>query len=863
MGISWRNKAEVVQIEGKSYRADGILFSRVKCEQKEIKIFLADSLMIQQYGVYLYNRRGFRKLAEKEYCWDKDNNVLTFAIGNSLLDLYQGCFLDVAIVLTKGNKAYYLHYEQTPIEGGRIFGEQSVGVKTIGEKLELHTEEIKALWYFRRGTNNLRIWIEQKCKCVDDLQILIGDEFYEKCQLCFSAIDSVEDKLRIALRTDVEYKIDKIVLYDETTKDFIAVPNFKVETENSKVEFDIKQQLYRNYSGEINRYTLYFLDNQTKKAYGLLYFGEVSQEDDYNNINRLLLEEQAETVHLENGEEREVSVVWYLTQGQILRNMICARERVLYDFYSGHVSGMKFKEGVLSLKFSLENEGYEIQRVYAILRNALEPQEVDFTVHPIGRGKNLNYTAVLDVKKETLNQFYWDVRAVVQKGGNEYLIRLKNKEKWFHRRRYLQFLQYCFPDGNVVYPYKTKSGDIAMEYRMGTEYDNRKFVWEEYLAIVCYFLSKPFLKKRKIWLVYEKYCEMAQDNGYYFFKYCMENLPEKERQRIYYVIDKKSPDYQYVKPYDKQVIDFLSLKHRVYLLACQILVASDTKAHAYAWHSPRSVYRAALKRKKNAFLQHGVIMFKYCHRGLRKGSVNQSEMFIVSSDVEKQIVLDNFGYRDDQILVTGLARWDVLEDKSTKDERKVLLMPTWRKWLEEVQEDEFRNSEYYHRYMELLNDPKLAEMLEKQDIYLDFYMHPKFKEYIGTFSARSSRIRLIAFGEEPLNQLMMHCKMMITDYSSAVWDVFYQGKPVLFYLFDLEKYEQIEGTYIDMNTEAFGEVAHEKQGLIDLIEQYAIAGFQEKEEYAKRRGKLIKYIDADNSKRTYEMICEYLRKNRI
>lgn len=54
----------------------------------------------------------------------------------------------------------------------------------------------------------------------------------------------------------------------------------------------------------------------------------------------------------------------------------------------------------------------------------------------------------------------------------------------------------------------------------------------------------------------------------------------------------------------------------------------------------------------------------------------------------------------------------------------------------------------------------------------------------------SKRIRLIAFGEEPANELMMRCKMLVTDYSSVCWDVFYLDKPVVFFQFDREKYEE-------------------------------------------------------------------------
>ena len=369
-------------------------------------------------------------------------------------------------------------------------------------------------------------------------------------------------------------------------------------------------------------------------------------------------------------------------------------------------------------------------------------------------------------------------------------------------------------------------------------------------------MAYPWLKRKNIWLVYEKYCVMAQDNGFYFYKYCMEHLPEKEKKRIFYVIDKKEPDYQYVKQYGSQVLDFLSIKHMVYLMAARLLISSDTKAHAYAWHSPNSIYRNMLKRKENVFLQHGVISFKCCHKGLRKKSVNASNLFVVSSEEEKQIILDYFGYNEEQILVTGLARWDVLEDKSKGQPRQIILMPTWRTWLEEVSEEEFKASEYYQHYMALLNHPILINTLEKYNITLNFYIHPKFREYLGAFHADNPHIRIIPFGSEPLNELMMKCSMMITDYSSAVWDVFYQGKPVAFYLFDLELYNEVQGSYIDMNTETFGDVAYTPEELSEIVQKYASNGFKEDEKYKAMRQYRIAYIDDKNSERIYNEIAE-------
>ena len=186
-------------------------------------------------------------------------------------------------------------------------------------------------------------------------------------------------------------------------------------------------------------------------------------------------------------------------------------------------------------------------------------------------------------------------------------------------------------------------------------------------------------------------------------------------------------------------------------------------------------------------------------------------LFVVSSEFEQDIIHEYFEYDRDEIIITGLPRWDVLHDTSNMGQKEILLMPTWRGWLEDVSEDTFRESDYYRNYRELLNHAGLQELLETNGIRLNFYIHPKFRDYIGQFQSGCKWIRLIPFGEQPLNQLLMSCNMLVTDYSSVAWDVYYQGKPVVFFPFDLETYEAVQGSYMDIRKEAFGDVVYSRQ----------------------------------------------------
>lgn len=229
-------------------------------------------------------------------------------------------------------------------------------------------------------------------------------------------------------------------------------------------------------------------------------------------------------------------------------------------------------------------------------------------------------------------------------------------------------------------------------------------------------------------------------------------------------------------------------------------------------------------------------------------------LFVTSSEYEQDIIYNYFEYDREEIIVTGLPRWDVLHDTSAQDHKEILLMPTWRGWLEDVSEEEFRKSDYFINYESLLKNSDLHTFLEQFEITLNFYIHPKFRDYIGQFEAGSSRIHLIPFGEQPLNQLLMSCHMLITDYSSVAWDVYYQEKPVVFFPFDLDTYQKVQGSYMNIEKEAFGDVVHSLPELLNVIHRYAENGFKEDAVHAVRRDYLLPLRDDKNSERIYHKI---------
>ena len=465
-------------------------------------------------------------------------------------------------------------------------------------------------------------------------------------------------------------------------------------------------------------------------------------------------------------------------------------------------------------------------------------------------------TLLLPLKTVKLRGVYWDAVAQFTDGeGREYPLFLSMAYRY---RAYLSYLYRgtFFRNRNIFYPYNTGSHKLAFQYRRPNRYDTVRYHMKELAAILAYKLTAPFWKKQNIRLVFEKRCLMAQDNGFYFFKYCMDHDEEKRQgARIYYVMKKKAADLENLAPYQDHVIRYGSFRHLLAMQAARLLITTDTRYQVYPVRMRGSFLQRVLRGKDVVFLQHGVTALKMVDFYYGKGGSGGCSLFVTTCERESQIIKEHFGYGDREVACTGFARWDVLEDRS-EGSKEILIMPTWRSWLENSSMEDFFKSDYFRNYMALLNSTRFRRMLDNYDLTACFYLHSKFKQFIGGFQALSKRIRMVPFGAEPANELLMHSRLLVTDYSSVCWEMLYLGKPTVFFQFDRPDYLQVHGSYLDMGKELPGECAFTASDLVGLVEEYAARDFSMKEEYGRLQEEYFPLQDDQNSKR----ICDAIMK---
>ncbi|MFQ7975868.1 MAG: CDP-glycerol glycerophosphotransferase family protein [Enterococcus gallinarum] len=267
----------------------------------------------------------------------------------------------------------------------------------------------------------------------------------------------------------------------------------------------------------------------------------------------------------------------------------------------------------------------------------------------------------------------------------------------------------------------------------------------------------------------------------------------------------------------------------------------------------KGIVRQFLDIKPFVFLQHGVLGLKKIDDTFSASGLNKAELFTTSSEFEKQIVVDYLGYKPENVVVTGLPRWDNLNQGKADKNNSILIMPTWRNWLEEVEDKIFIESDYFKTYNRLINSKELSNFLEEKGVVANFYLHPKFNQYSHLFSNENSNVKIIYFGEAAVNELIKQASILVTDYSSVAWEALYQRIPTIFYQFDQEKYIEEQGAYMDLNNDLFGPVCFTEKDLIYHLYS-SINNSLDELEIVEIQKKYFSYVDQNNSQRVYKEI---------
>lgn len=185
---------------------------------------------------------------------------------------------------------------------------------------------------------------------------------------------------------------------------------------------------------------------------------------------------------------------------------------------------------------------------------------------------------------------------------------------------------------------------------------------------------------------------------------------------------------------------------------------------------------------------------------------------VVQGKFMEEKAYDCFGYKK-EILKTGYPRTDILfsQDKERAlsikkklglplDKKVILYAPTWR----------VRGN--FHMQLDL-------EKMKRE--FADEYILLIRLHYFSPVSENMTIDNTFTFDLQPyrsIEDLYQISDLLITDYSSAMFDYALLGKPMLFFIYDLEEYrDRLRGIYVDIEKEAPGPIVFDTDEVIFAI----------------------------------------------
>ena len=409
------------------------------------------------------------------------------------------------------------------------------------------------------------------------------------------------------------------------------------------------------------------------------------------------------------------------------------------------------------------------------------------------------------------------------------------------------------PSTIMIDPYKWKAM-VKLELKMWKEMLSKhtKHALMLLLVRVGYVLTRPYFKRKKIWMFYDKIYK-GGDSSEYLYKYAMQ---KKDGIKKYYLLDKNAVDYKRMKREGYHPLKRSSIMHRLVFLNADMMIVSNSTVFAFNdFHMQNSKYVRGITDFHVVCVQHGLSVQKIALAQQRLR--DNTRLYFCASKYEienlSKPVYNYNGY--DALKLTGVPRYDGLVDRNQK---QILISPTWRMQSallvsknEGVARDynpNFKETEYFKVYNSLINDKRLIQAAKKYGYKIAYVLHPIVSPQAEDFDKNEYVEIIPSTGEMSYEKLFCESSLMVTDYSGVQFD----------HHRDLEAHYE-EGTF-HYDTMAFGEITHDNDELIDLLIDYMQHDCVMKEKYRKRADDFFAFNDNNNCQRIYDVMIDYQQR---
>ncbi|GIN85356.1 CDP-glycerol glycerophosphotransferase [Heyndrickxia sporothermodurans] len=364
-----------------------------------------------------------------------------------------------------------------------------------------------------------------------------------------------------------------------------------------------------------------------------------------------------------------------------------------------------------------------------------------------------------------------------------------------------------------------------------------------------YLEGKPIRPKS---IFYEAYHgESMTGNPYAVFKYLINHPEFKDYDHIWAIKDFSSIQNEFKRLPNVKFVKYQSISYVKTLATAKFLINDTTfpyyfikrKEQIYAniWHgTPLKTMGLDIKNKGYAD-----------HKNIQRNFLFSDYMVNPNQFTYEKLLKshDIHTLYNGKVLDTGYPRVDLMFSANTNglkrklsippNKKVILYAPTWRgKIGEEINESE-----------KLLNDIRKI-----QDYVKDTYtVLLKSHYYANKFFNANGMNQSCIPNEMDTNELLAIVDILITDYSSIFFEFLPTEKPILFYAYDLEEYENTRGTYIAMN-KLPGPLCKDVHEIVECIENIDSIKDTYRQTYQTFQRKFCYHDDGNATKRFVDTV---------
>ena len=196
---------------------------------------------------------------------------------------------------------------------------------------------------------------------------------------------------------------------------------------------------------------------------------------------------------------------------------------------------------------------------------------------------------------------------------------------------------------------------------------------------------------------------------------------------------------------------------------------------------------------------------------------------VVAAEKDEPIYAEAFGIPEDRVKALGIPRHDWLLDPAWQKDKKVTFAKTFPGAADKrviVFAPTFRGagkrSAYFdYNYLDL---KALGEACRRNNWFLVLKMHP-FIQQMPTIPAEYADVIVDGSAIAEINDILPSTDVLITDYSSTVYEAALLDIPTLYYVFDLNNYIATRNFYEDFESFVSGKIVYTQDELTCAIEQ--------------------------------------------